>query len=229
MAEEKNLHEGHRKRMLEAYVKNGIDCFTDIQTLEFLLGYAIPRIDLNPLAHRLLDRFGTVHNIMYASYQELLHVEGMGPRSAALITYVGEMWKRSEQTHLRTERFFRTTRSIGKYMTTMLSNYQDERAFLMSLDVKCKLVDFRELNRGTISTVNVPYRMVAEVALMTHAATVVFAHNHPNGTAIPSSEDIQYTRGLVEAMQKIDVVVADHIIVAEYSFTSMKTSGMMNI
>ncbi len=228
MADESNLHKGHRQRMLESYVKNGIDCFTDVQALEFLLSFAIPRRDTNPLAHRLLERFGTLHHVLGASYQELLHVEGMGPRACALINCVGDMWKRGEQSDLINERFFQTTRSVGKYLTKMMCNYKEERAFLMCLDGKSKLLDFRELNRGTVSMVNVPYRKVAEIALMTRAASVVFAHNHPNGTLIPSAEDIAYTRGLVDAMKKIDVIVADHIIVSEYTFLSMKSSGMLN-
>lgn len=227
MSDERHLHDGHRKRMLDLYINNGIECFSDVQALEFLLTFAVPRIDVNPLAHRLLEQFGSIYHVMSASYQELLHVDGMGPRSAALITYVGEMWKRSEQSNLLSERYFRTVRSIGRYLTKMMSNLHEERAFLMCLDARCKLVDFRELNRGSISTVNVPYRKVAEVALMTHAATVVFAHNHPGGTAMPSAEDIQYTKGLVEAMEKIDVIVADHIIVSDYSYISLKTSGML--
>ena len=225
---DQNAHEGHRSRMLEIYLKNGIKGFSDVQALEFLLGYAIPRIDVNPLAHRLLDHFGTIYRVLDASYQELLHVEGMGPRASALVTCVGELWKRGEQSRLMTEQTFRTIQSIGGYLTGMIGHYREERAFLMCLDAKCRLLDFRELNRGSISCVNVPYRRVAEVALMTHAATVVFAHNHPNGRAIPSVEDISYTRGLVEAMRNIDVIVVDHIIVSDNTYLSMKTSGMLD-
>ena len=152
---DQNAHEGHRSRMLEIYLKNGIKGFSDVQALEFLLGYAIPRIDVNPLAHRLLEHFGSIHRVLDASCQELLHVEGMGPRSSALVTCVGELWKRGEQTRLMTEQTFRTIQSIGGYLTGMIGHYPEERAFLMCLDAKCRLLDFRELAGKTCDGITV--------------------------------------------------------------------------
>ena len=67
-----NIHEGHRKRLRESYIKsNGSDALRDHQLLELLLFYAIPRRDVNPLAHRLVNRFGSLRGVLEASFSEL--------------------------------------------------------------------------------------------------------------------------------------------------------------
>ena len=201
---EKNLHEGHRGRMLENYLKNGLDGFSDVQALEFLLNYALARIDTNTIAHRLLEEFGSLHQVFEAPIELLVQVEGV-----------------------RSQRIFRTTEEIGRFLVAKIGQYREERAFLMSLDLDCKLLDFRELTRGSVDSVNLPYRKVVEAALMNNAATVILAHNHLCDTAVPSMSDIDYTKQIFAYLQKLDIVLTDHIIVANHFYYSMKLSGMI--
>ncbi len=88
MAEERNLHSGHRQRLKEQFRDHGLEGFTDVQALELLLFYAIGQRDTNALAHRLLDRFGSFRAVMEAGAGELEEVEGVGPSAAQLIELV---------------------------------------------------------------------------------------------------------------------------------------------
>lgn len=225
----KNLHAGHRSRMQGRFLKTGIDGFSDVEVLEFLLGYALPRINTNELAHCLLDTFGDLHKVFTAPVEQLVTVSGVGPRTAVLIRFSAALWNRVEQARLANEKVFRTIPAIGKYLVAQLGDYREERAFLMCLDNSCRLQDFRELTRGTVSAVNLPYRRVVEVALLNNASTVILAHNHLGGSALPSLEDVRYTDGLRRALDLMDVTLADHIVVSGRSYVSMKSSGMLNI
>lgn len=83
---DKNLHKDHRKRLRKRYAEEGIDFFEDHNVLELLLFYALPRVDTNPIAHRLISRFGSLSGVFSASEDELCEVEGMGKASAGLLS-----------------------------------------------------------------------------------------------------------------------------------------------
>ncbi len=227
-AQSGNLHAGHRSRMQARFLKNGMDGFSDVEVLEYLLGYALPRINTNELGHRLLDTFGSLDRVFAAPVEQLVTVPGIGQRTACLLRFVGTLWNRVEQSRLAGERYFRTTPAIGRFLVAGIGDYREERAFLMCLDNTCRLLDFRELARGAVSTVNLPYRRVVEIALLNNASMVVLAHNHLGGNALPSLEDVRYTQGLNHALELIQVRLVDHIVVSGRSYVSMKASGMIN-
>ena len=222
-----NLHTGHRQRMLETYLKSGVGAFSDVEALEFLLSYARPRVDTNVLAHRLLERFGVLHKVFTAPMAQLLQVEGVGERTAAMLCLIADMWHRSEESRHGEVRVFREIPEIGDYLISRIGGCREERAFLLSMDTRARMTDFREVSRGSISSVSLPFRRVVEVALMNNAAMVVLAHTHVGGSPIPSVEDIEYTRDLQRALRMVDVLLFDHIVVSERSYVSMRESKMI--
>ena len=81
------------------------------------------------------------------------------------------------------------------------------------------------VGEGSVNSSNIPIRRVVEIALNTNATTVVLAHNHPSGLALPSADDIQTTLRLAKAMAAVEITLADHIVVADNDFVSMTQSG----
>ena len=228
MDDANGLHKGHRQRMREKFLDKGLEAFSDVEVLEYLLTFSIPRANTNPTAHRLLNKFESLHQILDATFEELTEVEGVGPRSAELISLFRQLRNRYEDSKVSKEKYLRTTREIGRYLLGKIGSLREERAYLLCLDPQCRIISFRELMRGTVNEINMPYRRVAEVALAVNAVTVVLAHNHPNGTSIPSADDITYTRGLMNLLQVLNVNLADHFVITEHAYTSMKSSGMMD-
>ena len=62
-----SIHDGHRQRLKDRFRQEGLDKFDEIQVLELLLFYAIPQRDTNPLAHRLLEHFGSLAQVLEAA------------------------------------------------------------------------------------------------------------------------------------------------------------------
>ena len=93
---QENLHKGHRKRMKDK--ADGCSALYDHEILELLLFTAQPRVNTNPAAHALLDRFGTLKGVFSASTEELKTVKGIGDSSANLIRVVGEISRRMGST-----------------------------------------------------------------------------------------------------------------------------------
>ena len=223
-----SIHAGHRKRLLESYLRTGLEGFSDVETLELLLSYAIPRKDVNPIAHGLLEEFSELHRVLEAPISQLVKVPGVGERTAVLIHMVAELWAKSESSRYGRSVFLRSTKEIGGYLSPKALGLREERAWLLCLDAKCKLIECRELCRGSVNSVNLPFRKLVEAALLVNASSVVLAHNHTTGTMIPSLEDVEYTRDASRALAMVDVILHDHMILCDGSYLSMRSSHMMD-
>ena len=219
------MHDGHRKRMKERFLAEGLDNFQEHEVLELLLFYCVPMKDTNPLAHDLLNRFGSLSQVLEAPKEELEKVPGVGEHVSTflnLITEVGRYYlvNRSQQGNVAM-----TIEQCGEYMLPFFFGRKYETVFLLCLDAKCKVLCCREIGEGSVNTANISVRKVVETALASNATSVVLGHNHPSGIAVPSGEDIQTTLRIAEALQMVDVVLADHIVVADGDFVSMVQSG----
>ena len=220
-----SIHEGHRKRLTERFLRDGLDGFTDIQALELLLFYALPRQDTNPLAHALLEKFGSLDKVLDASVEQLIQVKGIKAHSASLIKLIKEMGRYYEVSKARQERVLTTIDECGDYLKPFFKGRRNETVFLLCLDAKMKVLGCREVGEGSVNYASVPVRRVVEMALEMGASSAVLSHNHPSGIALPSGEDIQTTRRVATALSAVEITLVDHIVVADDDYVSMVQSG----
>lgn len=228
-----SIHEGHRGRLRKRYLDEGLDGFTDIQMLELLLFYVIPRRDTNPIAHALLDRFGSFSNVLDAPAEQLMKVDGVSAGAATFLRLIKDAGR-----CYQTDKSKKTTRlesidDCGRYLKRFFINRRNEMVYLLSLDAKLKVLNCRQVGEGSINYASVPIRRCVEMALEDGASIVIMAHNHPSGLAIPSTDDIHTTRRLAAALWAVDVRLHDHIIVADdededdgVTYVSMKQSNI---
>ena len=220
-----SIHKGHRERLKRRFLEEGLDNFTDIQVLELLLFYAIPRSDTNPIAHALLDHFGSLSRVLEAEAEELKKVPGVGDHAATLLALVIDLCRYYQVNCAQQTEILTTLEDCGKYLVPRFFGRTRETVFLLCLDAKCKVLCCQELGEGSVNTASISIRKVVETALSANATTVVLAHNHPSGIAVPSSEDIQTTQRIAAALSAVEIHLADHIVVAEGDYVSMVQSG----
>lgn len=220
-----SIHDGHRKRMKERFFHEGLDHFSEFEALEVLLYYAIPRKDTNPIAHALIERFGSLEQVLDAPQEELEKVPGITNNVAVLMKLVTEMGRMYLVKRTKNIRVLKTIKECGEYLMPYFFGRVNETVFLLCLDAKCKVLACREVGEGSVNSANVPIRRIVEIALATKASSVVLAHNHPSGLALPSGEDIATTRRVAAALSTVDVQLVDHIIVADDDFVSLAQSG----
>lgn len=219
-----SIHDGHRERLRERFRREGLDNFNELHVLELLLFYCIPRMDTNPLAHRLLDHFGSLTGILDASPQELEKVTGVSRNTStflSLITQVGRYYqvKRSEPGVI-----LKTIEQCGNYLVPYFYGRENETVFMLCLDAKCKVLCCKKVGEGSVNSANIPIRRMVELALGANATTVVLAHNHPSGLALPSADDVQTTHRVAAALETVEITLADHIVVSRDDFVSIVQS-----
>lgn len=220
-----SIHDGHRQRMKQRFLEEGLDKFTDIQVLELLLFYCIPRKDTNPIAHALLAHFGSLSQVLEAPVEELQKVDGVGENAALflhLTTEVSRFYLVDRSTRVT---ILPTLDDCARYLVPFFFGRRNETVFLLCMDAKCKILCCREIGEGSINSAGISVRKVVETALGVGATTVVLAHNHPSGVAVPSGDDIQTTRRVAAALSAVEINLADHIIVADDDWVSLVQSG----
>lgn len=223
---EDNIHKGHRERLKQRFKENGLKAFSDVEALEMLLFYALPRRNTNELAHRLLRHFGSYKAVLEASEDALMQVEGIGENAAGLICLVREINSR----YLSAGRpeggnILKSTEATGEYLKPLYAYATDEMAHALSINGSGGIIRCHRLAKGLSNRVEFSARQIAEIAIRDNAAYMILAHNHISDVALPSRADVSSTKLIAVTLQSIGVVLVDHIIVSGDEFVSMRESG----
>ncbi len=220
-------HTGHRERLRERFLAEGLDGFAEHNVLELLLFYALPHRDVNPLAHRLIEQFGSLSGVLDADVDELCRVHGLSRHSAALLKLMPDLLRRYQISRTATDTCLDTIEKAGAYLMPHFLGRRNEVVMLLCLDAKCRALCCRLLFEGTVNIALINVRRVVETALSFGATSVILAHNHLSGVALPSPEDEATTLKMQSALSAVGVRLADHIIVADEDFVSLAQSGLL--
>lgn len=220
-----SIHKDHRQRLRDRFLREGLDNFDELYVLELLLFYCIPRIDTNPIAHRLLDHFGSLNNVLNASAEELEKVEGIGKNTSTFLSLITQVGRYYQVKQSEPGKILRTIDQCGNYLMPYFFGREQETVFMLCLDAKCKVICCKMVGEGSVNSANIPVRRVVEMALAANATTVVLAHNHPSGLAIPSPDDIQTTQRVAAALETVEIVLADHLVVSKDDYVSIAQSN----
>ena len=210
---------------MERFRREGLDHFEPVQVLELLLFFCIPRRDTNEIAHALLNRFGSVARVMDAAEEELMQVPGIGKNAATFLHLVKQTGRFYQVDSARKGAVMSDLEDCGTFLLPYFIGRQKETVFLLCLNANCNVISCREVGEGDINAAAISPRRVVEIALAEKASSVVLAHNHPSGVAIPSHEDVVVTQRLAAALSAVDVVLIDHLIVADDDYVSLVQSG----
>lgn len=185
-------HAKHRERMRTRFLEHGLDNFADHEVLELLLFYAVPRGDVNPLAHRLLDEFGSLANVLEAETPDLCRVEGMGEKTAAFLHLLPPMFRRYQTSKIQGT-IYDSTDKVAEYLVKYYIGRPREQLSAVLLDNQCRLIRICDIAEGSATAVKINMRKLLQCVLQYNAADVVLAHNHPRGMCSPSRADIVQT------------------------------------
>lgn len=203
-----NIHADHRERLHRRFLEHGLGSFAEHEALEYMLTFAIPRKDVNPLAHRLIDRFGGFCRVLEASETELLEVEGIGPATARLLTMVMEAGRYYQQCRAAAPRAFERLEQIAEFVIPLFHGVRVEQVYALYLDDRNSLIKLEKLAEGSSNESAVSSR-----AVRLGATQVVLAHNHPGGLALPSQADLDFTACAAGLLCQLGIRLLDHIIV----------------
>ncbi len=223
----KPVHEDHRSRMRAKVKEYGLASFAEHEALEYVLFFAIPRQNTNPIAHALLDRFGSFADVLEADEKELVTVPGVGPATAHFLHTLTEIDRYYLTSRSKVRRRLSSTVDIVNYLVPLFRGAKQEKLLMLALDDRRQLLRTIWLEEGSASGVDMSVRRIAAEAVRAGAAYVVLAHNHPDGNVLPSRQDLFSTNEAARALALLQVRLLDHIILAGDETLSLNETGRM--
>ncbi len=230
MADKNHSHDGHRDRMRNRFLKGGFENFEAHEILEMLLYYSIPRKNTNEIAHELINTFGSLYGVFDADIEALLQVKGISYNSAVLIKMIPQICSIYSNQK-------------DKNNVIDVSNWENLKQYAINqyigVNVELVKVMFLNSNLGCIScvdmhsidnpnTVSFDAKKIVSYAEKYRSTHVILMHNHNNGNANPSKADVFSTKAIKEVLQKLGIIVVDHVIVAGKQVVSLFNSGYMS-
>ena len=225
---EKSIHDGHRRRVKDAFLKTGLSHLPPHKVLELLLFYTIPRGDTNETAHRLIERFGSIAGVLDAPVELLKRVPGIGAESALHIRLAGDLVRLYLESGEEGGRAIKTTAQAKAAVRHKFLGESRECVHMLCLGSGGKVLYSEKIMEGSHKKVEIPPATVVRLALLCGAAKVLLAHNHPGGICNPSKEDLYTTKHLYSELRRVEIELADHLIVAEDGVYSMSENGMLD-
>ena len=222
-----NPHSGHRARMRERYRRYGEEGLSKHEMLEIMLYGSHSRRNTNPIAHELLDKFGSISGVLNADVSQLMNVKGVGEETAVrLKTYLGAHRIMLAEESVEKKRL-RTYREAEKYTRDKLKGSAREEFIIICQDNGYRILGERKWS-GSAGRVSVGVREIVEYAMSLNATAVIASHSHPNGSASPSPSDMMFTKTLYGALKGVDITLLEHIIHGETEAYSFAGSGEMS-
>lgn len=223
-----NIHKGHRQRLRDVANKMGINNLPEHQVLELLLSYIIPQKDTNPLAHKLISKFGSLAGVFEADRATLEKVEGIGSVASSFISTLSQIPQIYKTSKIKDKQVISCPSQAIKYFAQAISIDNVEKFYMACLNSRCEVVSTSSFTNGNNNKIIVDIKELVQIVLNTQATGIIICHTHPEGEAKPSKEDIIYTKRLFITMQSMNIKLLDHIILNEKETFSFLNEGLLD-
>lgn len=218
---EDDYRQGHRERIRKRYKDIRFEGSSEVEVLEFMLCFAIPRRDVKPIAYALIKHFGNLQNVFSADIEDLKNISGIGETSALLLTSIWESSRFARIHAMGPKQEFVHSEAAGKYVYELLYGRKTEAFYMLLLDAHMRLIHTELISEGSSTETPIYISEIVSIASRRKAKMVILAHNHPGGTLKPSPEDYELTEQITQALSHIGVGCVDHIIVTDDGFYAM--------
>ena len=232
MSEKDN--QGHRERIKEKFLKNGIDGFAEYEILELLLTYCIPRKDTKPIAKELLNKFKSLDNIFKADFDKLFAIDGLGKNSIAFLKLIGDLPSIIYKDELKNKKL--VNKEILKisnkdillnYLRNKIGYEEKEKFYVIYLSSSNEVIEFEENSTGTLDRSSVYPREIYKRVISLNAKSIILAHNHPSDNITPSKSDIELTNEIAKGLKNFGALLIEHIIITKNSYFSFLEEGLI--
>ena len=226
--------QGHRERIKEKFLKNGIDGFAEYEILELLLTYCIPRKDTKPIAKELLNKFKSLDNVFKADFDKLSAIDGLGKNSIVFLKLIGDLPSIIYKDELKNKKLIdKETLKISnkdillKYLRNKIGYEEIEKFYVLYLSSSNEVIKFEENSVGTLDRSSVYPREIYKKVINLNAKSLILVHNHPSDNITPSKSDIELTNEIAKGLKNFGALLIEHIIITKNSYFSFLEEGLI--
>jgi len=218
---------GHRERLRDRFRNGGSDALPDYELLELVLFRALPRRDTKPLAKSLIARFGSFAEVISANPERLKEIKGIGDNVITELKLIHAAALRLSKGEIMQKPALSSWSLLIDYCRASMAFNEKEQFRILFLDKKNVLIADEVQQEGTVDHTPVYTREVVKRALELAASSIILVHNHPSGDPTPSQPDIVMTQKIIEAAEKLNIKIHDHIIIGKHGHASFRGLGLI--
>ena len=223
-----NEHTGHRGRLRERVRREGLDNFYNYQVLEYVLSFVVPYKDTNPMAHKLINKFGSVSAVFEADEDKLMEVDGLGEVTAHFLANFIKIYDYYAKEKINKDIVLLKPDQTAEFAFGLLKGSLVEEFHVVLINSKNKIIKTEKLASGTNIDVDVNIRQIMNSVIKNKAHNVIVAHNHPKGDSKPSKHDDKFTKALVTTLAINNCNLMDHIIISSNDYYSYRESAVLD-
>ncbi len=205
--------QGHRQRLKERFEKNP-QGLQDYEFLELLLTYAIPRRDTKNIAKDLLQD-SSFRSCMHLSSAQIENIPNAGKGVAFFFQVLQEYMSRYKMSEIIEKQEMPSLKDYADLAYTHLAKAREEELWIAALNSSNRLISFEQIAKGSLSSLEINMRIIAEKAMKLKASALILFHNHPGGNASPTHNDIEFTAQVSFILEPLGIRMLDHLIVTE--------------
>ena len=218
---------GHRKRLRERIISDGGLSLLDYEVLEHILYSAYSRIDVKPIAKKLINHFGSLNKVFNAELEALRNIDGINDAAISAIFCVKQAFVRSTREAIKNLPIINNWKKLLEYLRVSIGNINKENFRVIYMNKRYCLIAEDLQSVGTIDQTPLYVREIIKRALVIGSTYIVISHNHPSGDVQPSDNDITLTKQLAKACQSTGIELIDHIIIAFNNHFSFKENRLL--
>lgn len=219
-----SIHVGHRNRVKKEFLARGLEGWPDHRVLELLLFYAIPQGDVNPLAHALIERFGSLAGVLDAPVEELMRVKGVGEHAATLLRLLPAVCGMYTASRGRVDSIINCPGDAFSFLQPYFFGARNELVYILCLDGKNQYLGVRKIAEGSIWAADINRRRIVEETVSLRGAKIYLAHNHVGALALPSKTDWDTTLSLYGTLELVGIELVDHLVFQDDEMVSIRQS-----
>ncbi len=227
----KKYSAGHRERVKEKFLKTNFDGWHDYEILEFALFFVLPYKDTKPIAKRLIEKFGSLKEILNSSYTELKkalkNIKGAGEHTVVFLYFLKNFSVKYSELKIKEKEFFSCPEDVAKFLRNLIGTSEKEKMCAVFMNSSGDILGHKIISEGTVGRSAIYPGEIARQALILNSRSVIISHNHPGGGCNPSEKDVAATKLVSNALDLIDIVLLDHIIVTATDSYSFRENGLL--
>lgn len=225
---QKGIHDGHRQRLRQRALDKGLDSMPEHEVLELLLTYAIPYKDVNPLAHQLINKFGSLAEVFNAGFNQLKDFDGVGESTATFLSLFPEFCAKYFASRGNKKVVLNNIAEAVKYFRSVIIPKDVEEFYVFCLDGKYTLKKTIQVKGSSASSVTFSAKMFAEKIANQKYEYILIMHNHPGNNVYPTSADISATARIMQIAQSIGIKLYDHLVLGDVNYFSFRNNYMLD-
>ncbi len=219
------LKNGHRKRVYSKLAEKSY--MHDYEVVEMMLFLIFKRKDTKDIAKILLNKFGSIANVLNAPKHDLLEIHGIGESTYNAFSIIKAVINAYNKERIQKTDILRCYDDVLKYLQSNMNYLKYEELRILFLNNANHLIKDEVMQNGTIDSINVDNRQIIQKCIEIGAKAIILVHNHPSNDPTPSKKDITTTRLIIESCAIFDIIVVDHIIVSANRSISFRNLGLL--